>query len=71
MSLSNASGYFGNLEKFKKQVIDCFFKSTKYKDTKNIGHIVEGKHVITIEGLGSVDRPHPLQERMARMHGSQ
>ncbi|KAI1765417.1 xanthine dehydrogenase [Hypoxylon sp. FL1150] len=32
---------------------------------------VDGKSLITIEGLGSVDRPHPLQERIAKMHGSQ
>ncbi|KAL4802007.1 molybdopterin binding aldehyde oxidase/xanthine dehydrogenase [Aspergillus unguis] len=32
---------------------------------------VSGKHVITIEGLGSVDNPHPLQERIAKLHGSQ
>lgn len=33
--------------------------------------IVVGKHVITVEGLGSVDKPHPLQERMGKLHGSQ
>ncbi|KAL4971527.1 Molybdopterin-binding domain of aldehyde dehydrogenase-domain-containing protein [Aspergillus desertorum] len=32
---------------------------------------VSGKHVITIEGLGTVDHPHPLQERIAKLHGSQ
>ncbi|KKY19715.1 putative xanthine dehydrogenase [Phaeomoniella chlamydospora] len=32
---------------------------------------VEGKHVITVEGLGSVEHPHPLQERLAKFHGSQ
>ncbi|KAF9895263.1 hypothetical protein FE257_000165 [Aspergillus nanangensis] len=32
---------------------------------------VVGKHVITIEGLGSVDHPHPLQERLGKLHGSQ
>ncbi|OTB10006.1 hypothetical protein K445DRAFT_323399 [Daldinia sp. EC12] len=32
---------------------------------------VDGKSLITIEGLGTVDRPHPLQERVAKMHGSQ
>ncbi|KAL4915020.1 Molybdopterin-binding domain of aldehyde dehydrogenase-domain-containing protein [Aspergillus aurantiobrunneus] len=30
-----------------------------------------GKHVITIEGLGSVEYPHPLQERIAKLHASQ
>jgi xanthine dehydrogenase/oxidase len=30
-----------------------------------------GKHVITVEGLGNVEHPHPLQERMAKLHGSQ
>lgn len=33
--------------------------------------LVVGKHLITIEGLGSVDNPHPLQERIAKLHGSQ
>jgi hypothetical protein len=33
--------------------------------------IVVGKHVITVEGLGSVNNPHPLQERLAKLHGSQ
>jgi xanthine dehydrogenase/oxidase len=32
---------------------------------------VEGKHVITIEGLGDAENPHPLQERIAKLHGSQ
>lgn len=32
---------------------------------------VDGKHVITIEGIGNVDRPHSLQERIAKLHGSQ
>jgi xanthine dehydrogenase/oxidase len=32
---------------------------------------VDGKHVITVEGIGNVDRPHPLQERIAKLHGSQ
>lgn len=32
---------------------------------------VDGKHVITIEGLGNVNSPHPLQERIAKLHGSQ
>lgn len=31
----------------------------------------DGKHIITIEGVGSVASPHPLQERVAKMHGSQ
>ncbi|KAI9739660.1 MAG: hypothetical protein M1834_006378 [Cirrosporium novae-zelandiae] len=30
-----------------------------------------GKHVITIEGLGTAKNPHPLQERVAKLHGSQ
>jgi aerobic-type carbon monoxide dehydrogenase small subunit (CoxS/CutS family) len=33
--------------------------------------IVVGKHVITIEGLGHSENPHPLQERIAKLHGSQ
>jgi xanthine dehydrogenase/oxidase len=32
---------------------------------------VDGKHVITIEGIGNVNRPHPTQERIARGNGSQ
>ena len=28
---------------------------------------LEGKSLITIEGLGTVNRPHPLQERIAKM----
>jgi xanthine dehydrogenase iron-sulfur cluster and FAD-binding subunit A len=33
--------------------------------------VVVGKHVITVEGIGNVDNPHPLQERLAKLHGSQ
>ncbi|KAF1996296.1 hypothetical protein P154DRAFT_498902 [Amniculicola lignicola CBS 123094] len=32
---------------------------------------IDGKHVITVEGIGSVENPHPLQERIAKLHGSQ
>ncbi|CCU77189.1 xanthine dehydrogenase HxA [Blumeria hordei DH14] len=32
---------------------------------------VDGKHVITIEGIGTTDRPHLTQERIARGNGSQ
>lgn len=32
---------------------------------------VDGKHVITVEGIGSVDKPHPSQERIALGNGSQ
>ncbi|RSM04086.1 hypothetical protein CEP52_007031 [Fusarium oligoseptatum] len=32
---------------------------------------LDGKSLITIEGLGTVHRPHPLQERVAKMHGTQ
>ncbi|KAF5376099.1 hypothetical protein D9615_007759 [Tricholomella constricta] len=32
---------------------------------------VDGKHVITVEGLGDSENPHPLQERMWKMSGSQ
>lgn len=31
----------------------------------------DGKHIITVEGIGSVANPHALQERLAKMHGSQ
>ncbi|EEH16869.1 xanthine dehydrogenase, molybdopterin binding subunit [Paracoccidioides brasiliensis Pb03] len=52
------------------------------KNAKRIKHLsinaclyplvgVVGKHVITVEGLGSVEKPHPLQERMGKLHGSQ
>ena len=32
---------------------------------------VDGKHVITIEGIGNTKRPHPAQERIAKSNGSQ
>jgi xanthine dehydrogenase/oxidase len=32
---------------------------------------VDGKHVITVEGIGNVQRPHPAQERVAKGNGSQ
>jgi len=32
---------------------------------------VDGKHVITVEGIGSTKKPHPAQERIARGNGSQ
>ncbi|KAI5927889.1 xanthine dehydrogenase [Camillea tinctor] len=32
---------------------------------------VDGKHVITIEGIGDVKGPHPTQERIAKTNGSQ
>ncbi|KAK4101091.1 xanthine dehydrogenase [Parathielavia hyrcaniae] len=32
---------------------------------------VDGKHVITVEGIGNVERPHPVQERVAKSNGSQ
>lgn len=32
---------------------------------------VDGKHVITVEGIGNSKRPHPVQERIALLHGSQ
>lgn len=32
---------------------------------------VDGKHVITVEGIGNVKDPHPAQERIARGNGSQ
>ncbi|KAI0161277.1 xanthine dehydrogenase [Xylariaceae sp. FL1272] len=32
---------------------------------------VDGKHVITIEGIGNVKSPHPAQERIAKSNGSQ
>ncbi|RIB14481.1 molybdopterin binding aldehyde oxidase/xanthine dehydrogenase [Gigaspora rosea] len=32
---------------------------------------VDGKHIITIEGIGNVKNPHPIQERLTLLHGSQ
>jgi len=32
---------------------------------------VDGKHVITVEGIGNVKKPHPAQERIAKSNGSQ
>ncbi|KAL8756268.1 MAG: hypothetical protein Q9184_004554, partial [Pyrenodesmia sp. 2 TL-2023] len=32
---------------------------------------VDGKHVITVEGIGNVQQPHPAQERIAKSSGSQ
>ena len=32
---------------------------------------VDGKHVITVEGIGNVKNPHPAQERIAIGSGSQ
>lgn len=32
---------------------------------------VDGKHVITVEGIGNVTTPHPAQERIAKSNGSQ
>ncbi|KAM0330938.1 hypothetical protein ACHAQA_003895 [Verticillium albo-atrum] len=33
--------------------------------------VLDGKHVITIEGIGNTEAPHPAQERVARSNGSQ
>ena len=30
---------------------------------------IEGKHVVTIEGIGNVDNLHPVQEKIATHHG--
>ena len=32
---------------------------------------VDGKHVITVEGIGNVKNPHPVQQRIAMGNGSQ
>ena len=32
---------------------------------------VDGKHVITVEGIGNTREPHPAQERIAKSSGSQ
>ncbi|GAA5959099.1 hypothetical protein JCM3765_006342 [Sporobolomyces pararoseus] len=55
---------------------------TKHPKTGKICHLsinscltplvaVDGKHVITVEALGSEENPHPLQQRMAMLGGSQ
>ena len=33
--------------------------------------LADGKQVITVEGIGSSTNPHPVQERIAKFHGSQ
>jgi xanthine dehydrogenase/oxidase len=33
--------------------------------------MLDGKHIVTVEGVGSSDNPHPIQERLARMHATQ
>ena len=48
-----------------RQVYDMTIQSDADENT------VVGKHVITVEGLGNAENPHPLQERMAKLHGSQ
>ncbi|KAM5343081.1 hypothetical protein ACJ41O_014047 [Fusarium nematophilum] len=32
---------------------------------------LDGKHVVTVEGIGNTQRPHPAQERIAKSNGSQ
>ncbi|KAJ7880705.1 xanthine dehydrogenase/oxidase [Mycena olivaceomarginata] len=32
---------------------------------------VDGKHIITVEGVGSPEHPHPIQERLWKLSGSQ
>ena len=32
---------------------------------------VDGCHVMTVEGIGTSAEPHPVQQRIAEMHGSQ
>ena len=32
---------------------------------------VHGAHVLTVEGIGTSQNPHPIQERIAKMFGSQ
>ncbi|KAJ1672516.1 hypothetical protein EV182_007023, partial [Spiromyces aspiralis] len=32
---------------------------------------MDGKHIITTEGIGKAAKPHPVQERLALLHGSQ
>lgn len=50
----------------------CYFdKAESVRDNEPDIPIVVGKHVITVEGLGNVNNPHPLQERLSKLHGSQ
>jgi xanthine dehydrogenase/oxidase len=32
---------------------------------------MDGKHIVTVEGIGKSNNPHPVQERIAKLHGSQ
>ncbi|KAJ2827427.1 hypothetical protein IWW50_001894, partial [Coemansia erecta] len=34
-------------------------------------YAMDGKHVVTVEGLGTAKNPHPVQQRIALLHGSQ
>ncbi|ESZ95547.1 xanthine dehydrogenase [Sclerotinia borealis F-4128] len=60
-------------------VLQTFDKSSDFRLIKHLAVNaclfplvgVVGKHVITIEGLGNAENPHPLQERIATLHGSQ
>ncbi len=47
-----------------------FVPSFQERDNKLMETVV-GKHVITVEGIGNSENPHPLQERIAKLHGSQ
>ncbi|TPX43030.1 hypothetical protein SeMB42_g04892 [Synchytrium endobioticum] len=58
-------------------VVSSFDHATRSVQTHSVNSCLtpavamEGKHVITIEGLGSSKRPHPVQEKIATSHGSQ
>ncbi|KAI8318165.1 xanthine dehydrogenase, partial [Martensiomyces pterosporus] len=34
-------------------------------------YALDGKHVVTVEGIGNQQLPHPVQERIALLHGTQ
>ena len=39
-------------------------------DSSPLG-IFRGCHVTTVEGIGTSNKPHPVQRRVAELHGSQ
>ena len=47
-----------------------FFKKLSDFDSSPLG-IFRGCHVTTVEGIGTSNKPHPVQRRVAELHGSQ
>ncbi|TPX38095.1 hypothetical protein SmJEL517_g00330 [Synchytrium microbalum] len=58
-------------------VVSAFDHATRSVNTYAVNSCLtpavamEGKHVVTVEGLGTSKQPHPVQERIATSHGSQ